>query len=76
MGKHNQQKEPRQATKAAGIPKLNLHVIAVFYRIDIPRRIVHTLSDEHSQLAWVAPAKVGDYDVTADTIRALEAMAQ
>jgi len=56
------------------IASKELHVVAVFYRgtVDIAPDVA--LSGEHSELAWVAPADVRSYDVTPDTVRALEAM--
>lgn len=57
------------------IPSLDLHVVAVFYRVDlaeVPER--NTLSDEHSEAAWLTPEEVRAHDVTPDTINALEAM--
>jgi len=57
------------------IEKLDLHVVAIFYRCEIsgqpqPKQ----LSDEHTEFAWIVPADLKNYDVTPDTTRALEAL--
>ena len=52
----------------------DLHVVGVFYRCDIsgqpePKQ----LSEEHTEFAWISPEELVNYDVTDDTVRALEA---
>jgi 8-oxo-dGTP pyrophosphatase MutT (NUDIX family) len=55
------------------IEKLDLHVVAVFYRCDTAQQIAPQLSDEHTEFAWILPEDLAKYDATPDTARALEA---
>jgi 8-oxo-dGTP diphosphatase len=57
------------------IPKLDLHVVAVFYQINLEGRAPQILSSEHSRTAWIRPENITQYDATPDTVRALEALA-
>jgi len=55
------------------IPSRDLHVVAVFYRCETAGQPkLKELSEEHSDYAWILPEEIGNYDVTDDTIRALE----
>lgn len=56
------------------IPKRELHVVAVFYKAEIDEAPMFVLSHEHSETAWIDPNDVTQYDVTGDTVRALEAL--
>lgn len=56
------------------IPKRELHVVAIFYRAEINEAPMFVLSPEHSETAWIDPKDVTRYDVTDDTVRALEAL--
>jgi len=56
------------------IPAKDLHVVAIFCRGEMQGQPKpKDLSDEHTVFAWVAPSEISDYDVTPDTVRALEA---
>lgn len=57
------------------IPKKDLHVVAVFYLAELGEKPMFTLSSEHSETSWIDLKDIGKYDVTEDTIRALEALA-
>jgi 8-oxo-dGTP pyrophosphatase MutT (NUDIX family) len=55
------------------IPAKDLHVVAVFYQGEMKGQPTpKQLSEEHTDFAWITPADVSKYDVTPDTIRALE----
>lgn len=54
------------------IASRGLHVIGIFYRVDLEVRPSLILSHEHSETAWIKPEAVSDYDVTNDTSKALK----
>jgi 8-oxo-dGTP pyrophosphatase MutT (NUDIX family) len=56
------------------INKLDLHVVAVFYRGTVDERSENQLSDEHEDAQWLTPAEVRQKNSTPDTLHALEAM--